>query len=76
MQLPIYVVKYFRKDFCVLQTESFGDRSYGMIEDAIRNGAQTLQEVQSATGAAKGCGQCGDFLKCLIRDIKDEIKNQ
>ena len=36
--------------------------TYGMIEDAIKNGAHTLQEVQNATGAAKGCGQCKDFL--------------
>ena len=29
-----------------------------MIEDAIKSGAETFQEVQDATGAAKGCGQC------------------
>ena len=44
-----------------------------MIEDAIKNGAQTLQEVIDATGASKGCGQCKDFLNCLIRDIKEEM---
>ena len=48
--------------------------TYGMIEDAIKNGAETFQEVQDATGAAKGCGQCKDFLMCLIRDIKEELK--
>lgn len=48
--------------------------TYGMIEEAIKNGAETLQEVQDATGAAKGCGQCKDFLMCLIRDIKEELK--
>ena len=47
-----------------------------MIEDAVNNGAETLQEVQEATGAAKGCGQCKDFLICLIRDIKEEMNNQ
>ena len=36
--------------------------TYGMIEDAIKNGAETFQEVQDATGAAKGCGQCKDYL--------------
>ena len=50
--------------------------TYGMIEDAIKNGAETLQEVQDATGAAKGCGQCKDFLICLIRDIKEEMNHQ
>ena len=47
--------------------------TYGMIEDAIKNGAETFQDVQDATGAAKGCGQCKDFLICLIRDIKTEM---
>ena len=46
------------------------------IDDAIKNGAHTLQEVQNVTGAAKGCGQCKDFLNCLIRDIKEEMNKQ
>ena len=50
--------------------------TYGMIEDAIKNGAETFQDVQDATGAAKGCGQCKDFLICLIRDIKEEMNHQ
>ena len=50
--------------------------TYGMIEDAIKNGANTLQEVQNATGAAKACGRCKDFLICLIRDIKEEMNQQ
>ena len=57
-------------------TEAGRNITYGMIEDAIKNGAETFQEVQDATGAAKGCGKCKDFLICLIRDIKEEIKNQ
>ncbi len=44
-----------------------------MIEDAIKNGAETLQEVQVATGAGKGCGKCKEFLNYLIRDIKEEM---
>lgn len=47
--------------------------TYGMIEDAVRNGADTLQQVMDATGAGKGCGKCKDFLECLIRDIKEEL---
>ena len=47
--------------------------TYGMIEDAIKNGAETLQEVQTATGAGKGCGKCKEFLNYLIRDIKEEM---
>ena len=47
--------------------------TYGMIEDAIRNGAETLEQVMDATGAGKGCGKCRDFLEYLIRDIKEEL---
>ena len=48
--------------------------TYGMIEDAIRNGANTLQQVMDATGAGKGCGKCKEFLEYLIRDLQDELK--
>ena len=50
--------------------------TYGMIEDAIKNGAETLQEVQDAAGAGKGCGKCKEFLNYLIRDIKEEMNNR
>ena len=50
--------------------------TYGMIEDAIKNGAETLQEVQAATGAGNGCGKCKEFLNYLIRDIKEEMNNR
>ena len=46
-----------------------------MIEDAIRNGANTLQQVMDATGAGKGCGKCTELLEYLIRDIKEELRN-
>ena len=50
--------------------------TYGMIEDAIRNGADTLQQVMDVTGAGKGCGKCKDFLEYLIRDIKEAQGNK
>ena len=49
--------------------------TYGMIEDAIRNGARTLQQVMDATGAGKGCGKCKEFLGYLVRDILEEMKD-
>ena len=49
--------------------------TYGMIEDAVRNGADTLQQVMEVTGAGKGCGKCKEFLEYLIRDIKEEQRN-
>ena len=50
--------------------------TYGMIEDAVLNGADTLQQVMDVTGAGKGCGKCKDFLECLIRDIKEAQGNK
>ena len=37
--------------------------TYGTIEDAIRNGADTLQQVMDVTGAGKGCGKRKVFLE-------------
>ena len=50
--------------------------TYGMIEDAVRSGADTLQTVMDATGAGKGCGKCRDFLEYLIRDIREELEKE
>ena len=50
--------------------------TYGMIEDAVRSGADTLQAVMDATGAGKGCGKCKDFLVYLIRDIREEMDKE
>ncbi|MDO4460450.1 MAG: (2Fe-2S)-binding protein [Clostridia bacterium] len=45
--------------------------TYGMIEDAVKNGAETLQQFIEVTGAGKGCGRCKEFIEFLIRDIKN-----
>ena len=37
--------------------------TYGTIEDAIRNGADTLQQVMDVTGAGKGCVKRKVFLE-------------
>ena len=50
--------------------------TYGMIEDAVRSGADTLQAVMDATGAGKGCGKCRDVLEYLIRDILEELERE
>jgi len=47
-----------------------------MIEDAVRSGADTLQAVMDKTGAGRGCGKCRDFLKYLIRDIREEMEKE
>lgn len=50
--------------------------TYGMIEDAVRNGADTPQKGMDATGAGRGCGKCMDFLEYLIRDIREEVEKE
>jgi len=48
--------------------------TYGMIEDAVRSGADTLEAVMEKTGAGTGCGKCRDFLPFLIRDVLEEME--
>ena len=50
--------------------------TYGMIEDAVRSGAITLQAGMDATGAGRSCGKCMDFLEYLIRDIREEMEKE
>lgn len=39
----------------------------GMIKDAIDEGANTLEEVQEATGAGTVCGVCLESVENLVR---------
>lgn len=41
----------------------------GMIKDAIDNGANTLEEVQSITGAGTVCGSCLDDVRRLVEQF-------
>jgi len=50
--------------------------TYEMVEDAVKGGATTAEEVMKITKAGKGCGKCWDFLNCLVRDILEELKNE
>jgi len=38
----------------------------GMIKDAVYSGANTLEEVQDATGAGTVCGACIDDIQHLV----------
>ena len=60
-----------RKEACHCQNVT-----YGKIEDAVRNGADTVQQVMELTGAGKGCGKCKEFLEYLVRDIREELRNE
>ena len=44
----------------------------GMIKDAIDNGANTLEEVQSVTGAGTVCGSCLENVQRLVEQFVAE----
>ena len=50
--------------------------SYGMIEDAVRNGARAYEEAQAVLRFGTGCGKCREFIEFLIRDINEEIDKE
>ena len=43
--------------------------TYGMIEDAIKNGAKSYEEVEAKLRFGTGCGKCKEFIKYLINEI-------
>jgi len=47
--------------------------TYGQIEQAVKNGARSLEAVMAKTTAGTGCGKCREFLPFLIRDIIEEV---
>ena len=47
--------------------------TYGMIEDAIKNGASSYEEVEEILRFGTGCGQCKEFIQYLLRDLLEEI---
>jgi len=44
----------------------------GMIKDAVDSGADTLEEVQAATGAGTACGGCLDRVEQLVEQFISE----
>ena len=44
----------------------------GMIQDAVNDGANTLEEVQEITGAGTVCGNCLDDLENLVNAFVKE----
>ena len=43
--------------------------TYGMIEDAIKTGATSYEEVGKRLRFGTGCGKCKEFIQHLVRDI-------
>ena len=46
--------------------------TYGMIEDAIKDGAKSYEEVEMRLRFGTGCGKCRKFIKYLIRNLLAE----
>ena len=46
--------------------------TYGMIEDAIKNGADSYEEVEKQLRFGTGCGKCKEYIQYLIRDLLAE----
>ena len=46
--------------------------TYGMIEDAIRAGARSYEEVESRLRFGRGCGKCKEFIRALVRELLEE----
>lgn len=47
----------------------------GMIKDAVDAGANTLEEVQDATGAGTACGACVEDVQRLVEQFVKERGN-
>ena len=43
-----------------------------MIEDAIKTGATSYEEVEKRLRFGTGCGKCKEFIQHLVRDIIEE----
>ena len=43
-----------------------------MIEDAIRNGASSYEELEAKLRFGTGCGKCKEFIRVLVRDLLEE----
>ena len=51
------------------------DVTYGMIEDAIRNGASSYEELEAKLRFGTGCGKCKEFIHVLVRDLLEEQRS-
>ncbi|BBF43515.1 hypothetical protein lbkm_2203 [Lachnospiraceae bacterium KM106-2] len=47
-----------------------GKVSYDTVVDAVKNGCDTLEKVEEATGAGTHCGRCHKLLERIIADNK------
>lgn len=48
------------------------DVTYGMIEDAVRQGAASYEEVEQKLRFGTGCGRCREFIRHLVSELLEE----
>lgn len=48
--------------------------TYGMIEDAIKKGADSYEDIEQQLRFGTGCGKCREFLRYLVRDLLAETR--
>lgn len=46
--------------------------TYGMIENAVKNGDKSYEEVEKRLRFGTGCGKCKEFIQYLVRDLLTE----
>ena len=45
------------------------DITYGDIEDAVKNGAKSFEEVQEKTEVGTVCGACVDSVEEMVKEL-------
>lgn len=46
--------------------------TYGQLEDAVKNGASSFEDVRKATSVSCGCGRCEDKVRHLVEELLQE----
>ena len=50
--------------------------TYGMIQDAIKNGGKSYEDVEKQLRFGTGCGKCKEFIHFLVRDLLEEMQEK
>lgn len=47
-----------------------------MIQDAIKNGGKSYEDVEKQLRFGTGCGKCKEFIHFLVRDLLEEMQEK
>ena len=50
--------------------------TYGMIQDAIKNGGKSYEDVEKQLRFGTGCGKRKEFIHFLVRDLLEEMQEK